>query len=258
MSSVALSYTRHGRSGAPVLLLAGSLGTTGAMWEPQLAELGEAFELIVFDHRGHGASPVPPGPYAVADLGRDVVALLDRLKLERVAYAGLSIGGMVGQWLAVHAPERIQALVLICTAARVPVPELYLERAAAVRAAGTPEVVADAVVQRWFTPRYAAADPELAARHREMIASTPAEGYAGCCEAIAGMDLREEISAITAPTLVVAGAEDQALPPEHGRAIAQAVPDARFELLDPAAHLATVERADEVTRLIHDHLGGSV
>jgi 3-oxoadipate enol-lactonase len=162
------------------LVLGGSLGTTEAMWEPQLAALGEDFDLIAFDHRGHGASPVAPGPYTIADLGLDVVALLDRLGLERVAYCGLSIGGMVGQWLAVNAPERIEALVLICTAARVPTPEGYLDRAAAVREAGTPEGVADAVIARWFTAPFAAAHPELVARHRAMIAATPAEGYAGC------------------------------------------------------------------------------
>ncbi|MGH2868460.1 MAG: 3-oxoadipate enol-lactonase [Solirubrobacteraceae bacterium] len=238
-------------------MLAPSLGATGAMWEPQLAALGDEFDLIAVDHRGHGGSPIAPGPYEIADLGRDVVALLDRLGLERVAYCGLSIGGMIGQWLAVHFPERVRALVLICTAARVPAPAAYRDRAATVREAGTPEAVADVVLARWFTAPYAGAHPELMASFRAMIAATPAEGYAGCCEAIAGLDLRPIIAGITAPTLVIAGAQDLALPPEHGRAIAQAVPGARFELLEPAAHLASVERAAEVTELIHDHLGGS-
>ena len=240
-----------------MLVLAGSLGTTAAMWEPQLTALSDDFDLIAIDHRGHGSSPVPEGPYEIADLGRDVVALLDTLGLERVAYCGLSIGGMVGQWLAAHVPERIEATVLICTAARAPAPEVYLERAATVRGPAGPGGVAGAVVQRWFTPDWARAHPELVARHRAMIAATPAAGYAGCCEAIAAMDLREDLAAIVAPTLVVAGAQDAALPPEHGRAIAEAVAGARFELLDPAAHLASVERAHEVTALIHDHLGGS-
>jgi 3-oxoadipate enol-lactonase len=257
MTAVALNYTRRGRPGAPVLVLAPSLGTTGAMWEPQLAALGEQFDLIAIDHRGHGGSPVASGPHELADLGRDVVALLDRLGLEQVAYCGISIGGMIGQWLAVHVPERVRALVLICTAARVPAPEVYRARAVTVREAGTPEVVADAVVARWFTAPYAGVHGELMASFRAMIAATPAEGYAGCCDAIAAMDLRQEIPGITAPTLVIAGAQDLALPSEHGRAIAQAVPGARFELLEPAAHLASVERADAVTDLIHDHLGGS-
>jgi 3-oxoadipate enol-lactonase len=257
MTAVALNYTRRGRPGAPVLVLAPSLGTTGAMWEPQLAVLGEQFDLIAIDHRGHGGSPVASGPYEMADLGRDVVALLDRLGLERVAYCGISIGGMIGQWLAVHVPERVRALVLICTAARVPAPEVYRARAVTVREAGTPEVVADAVLARWFTTPYAGAHRGLMASFWAMIAATPAEGYAGCCEAIAAMDLRQEIAGITAPTLVIAGAQDLALPSEHGRAITQAVPGARFELLEPAAHLASVERADAVTELIHDHLGGS-
>ena len=215
MSAVELSYTRHGRPGPPVLVLGGSLGTTEAMWEPQLAALGEDFDLIAFDHRGHGASPVAPGPYTIADLGLDVVALLDRLGLERVAYCGLSIGGMVGQWLAVNAPERIEALVLICTAARVPTPEGYLDRAAAVREAGTPEGVADAVIARWFTAPFAAAHPEL-------VGPSPGDD-----RRYAGRGLRR---------LLVAGA--------------------RFELLESAAHLASVERPEAVTALIHDHLGG--
>src|ERR1019366_6780979 len=174
---------------------------------------------IAVDHRGHGGSPVAPGPYAMADLGRDLVALLDRLGLERVAYCGISIGGMIGQWLAVHDPERVRALVLICTAARVPTPEAYRDRAVTVREAGTPEAVADAVLARWFTAPYAGGHRELMANFRAMIAATSAEGYAGCCEAIAGMDLRQEISGITAPTLGIAGAQDLALPSEYGRAI---------------------------------------
>jgi 3-oxoadipate enol-lactonase len=225
-----------------------------AMWDPQWSALGRHARLVRFDHRGHGGSPVPPGPYEIADLGRDVLALLDRLGLELVSYCGLSIGGMVGQWLAVNAPERIERLVLICTAPYLPPASAWTERAAAVRAAGSPKVVADAVIGRWFTAPFAERNAEVVARHRAMIAATPAEGYAACCEAIATFDLRSGLPGVTAATLVIAGAQDPSIPPEHGRAIAAAVPGARFELLDPAAHLASVERADEVTALIAEHL----
>jgi 3-oxoadipate enol-lactonase len=211
--------------------------------------------IVRFDHRGHGRSPVPDGPYEIGDLGRDVIALLDRLGIEGGSYCGLSIGGMVGQWLAINAPERIERLILICTAAYLPeAASVYGERAAAVRSAGTPEVVADAVIARWFTPSWATANPDIVARHRAMIAGTAAEGYAGCCEAIAAFDARAGLGAITAPTLVISGAEDPSIPAAHGRAIADAIPGARFELLDGAAHLASVERPAAVTALIAGHL----
>ncbi len=255
MSAVALHHAADGPRDGPVLLLGGSLGTSLAMWDPQVPPLSAAgYRVIRFDHRGHGGSPVPAGPYEISQLGEDVLALMDRLQIARAAYAGLSIGGMVGQWLAIHAPERVTALVILCSAAHLPPPEPWRERAAAVRAAGSPEVVADAVVGRWFTEPYAAAHPAVVARHRAMIAATDAEGYAGCCEAIAGLDLRAGLPTVTAPTLVVGGAQDPAIPAAHSRAIAAAIPGARLEILDPGAHLASVERADTVSALIADHV----
>jgi 3-oxoadipate enol-lactonase len=256
MIPVDLNCASAGPEGAPVLLLGGSLGTTLQMWDPQVPELSRTHRVICFEHRGHGDSPVPNGPYTIDELGADVVTMLDRLGLERVSYCGLSIGGMVGQWLAINAPERIDRLILLCTAPYLPPASAWHERAAAVREAGTPEVVADAVLGRWFTPQYAAAHGEVVARYRAMICSIDPEGYAGCCEAIAAMDLRAGLAAITAPTLVISGAQDPSIPPSHGEAIADAVPGARFELLDPGAHLASVERAEVVTPLIAEHLAG--
>ncbi len=237
-----------------MLVLGGSLGTTLAMWEPQLPALSRTHRVVRVDHRGHGGSPVPAGPYAIDDLGADVLALLDHLGVDRAAYVGLSIGGMVGQWLAVNAPQRITALGLLCTTARMESPDPWHERAARVREAGTPAVIADAVVERWFTDRYAVSRPDIVARHRAMVAGTDPEGYAGCCEAVAGLDLGAELPGVRAPTLVLSGAQDAAIPAAHGRAIAAAIPGARFELLDPAAHLASVERAEAITTLIAEHL----
>ena len=197
MIPVDLNCSASGPDDAPVLLLGGSLGTTLEMWDPQVPELSATHRVIRFDHRGHGGSPVPTGPYTIGDLGADVVTMIDRLDLARVSYCGLSIGGMVGQWLAINAPERIDRLILICTSAYLPPSESWHERAAAVRAAGTPGVVADAVLGRWFTPAYAASHPDIVARYRAMIAGIDAEGYAGCCEAIAGMDLRGGLPGIT-------------------------------------------------------------
>ena len=248
--AVKLHHALDGAVDGPPLLLGGSLGTTLEMWEPQLAALEPIAQLVRFDHRGHGRSPVPAGPYGIDDLGGDVLRLMDDLELERASYCGLSIGGMVGQWLAVNAPERLDRLILICTSAFLPPADPWLERAAAVRSAGTTEAIADTVVGRWFTEPFAGTHPDTVARHRAMIAVTDPGGYAACCEAIAAMDLRAGLPSVTIPTLVLSGAQDPSIPPSHGRSIADLIRGSRYELLDPAAHLATVERADAVNELI--------
>ncbi len=242
-----------GPEDAPVLLMGSSLGTSLHMWDSQLA-LAERLRIVRHDHRGHGRSPVPPGPYEIADLGRDVLELMDALEIERASYCGLSIGGMVGMWLGANAPERIERLVLICTSAHLPPAEGWAERAAKVRAAGTVEVVADAVVARWLTPAYAEEHPELVAELRAMLVATDPEGYASACGAIERMDLRDQLGRIAAPTLVISGAGDEATPPEHQELIAASIPGARLETVDPAAHLAAVERPALVIERIAAHL----
>jgi 3-oxoadipate enol-lactonase len=217
--------------------------------------VGRRFRLVRFDHRGHGRSPVPPGPYEIEDLARDVLALFDALEIERASYCGLSIGGMVGMWLGANAAERIERLVLLCTSAHLPPASGWQERAAAVREAGTVEVIADAVVERWLTPGFAAEHPELRAELRAMLVATDPEGYAASCGAIERMDLRAELARISAPTLVVSGADDPATPPEHQALIAEAIPGARLATVAPAAHLAAVERPDAVNELIATHVG---
>jgi 3-oxoadipate enol-lactonase len=251
-----LHHDSTGDESAPVLVLGCSLGTSVAMWEPQVSPLAEHLRVIRYDHRGHGASPVPAGPNEIEDLGRDVLALMDRLGVERASVGGVSLGGMVAMWLGAHAPDRVDALVLCCTSAHMPPASAWAERAAKVRAAGTTEVVADAVVERWLTPGFAAAHPETQAWLRSMLLATDPEGYAACCGAIERMDLRAALPAIAAPTLVMSGADDQAAPPEHQRALAEAIPSARLETLAPAAHIASVEQADEATGLMLGHLLG--
>ena len=246
---VELNYELGGREGAPVVAFTGSLGTDLTMWGPQSDRLGERFRTLRYDTRGHGASPVPPGPYAMDDLGSDLVALLDRLGIERVSLCGLSIGGMVSMWVAAHAPERVDRLVLCCTSAQLGPPETWRERAATVRAEGV-GAIAETVLGRWFTAPFAAAHPEVIERMRGMLTATSPEGYAGCCEAIAAMDLRPDLPSVRAPTLVVAAEEDPSIPPEHGRRIAELIPGARFEVISPAAHIATIERPDLTTAMI--------
>ncbi|HEU0317194.1 MAG TPA: 3-oxoadipate enol-lactonase [Solirubrobacteraceae bacterium] len=242
---------------ASVLVLGNSLGTTAAMWEPVVPALAAHRCLVRYDHRGQGASPAPPGPYAIADLGRDVVALLDRLEIDRAAYCGVSLGAMVGLWLAAHAPDRIEALVVCSGSAHLGNPAAWVERAEAVRAAGSTAPIADAVVGRWLTPGFAARRPDVADRLRAMVLASPPAGYAGCCGALERLDLRAELARITAPTLVIAGAQDTSIPPDHGRAIAAAVPGARFELLSPAAHIPMAECPGTVAALILRHLGAT-
>lgn len=256
MTALLLHHDDRGpRDGVPVLL-AGSLGTNHAMWGPQVAGLtARGARTIAYDQRGHGASPAPPGPYAIADLGADALALMDHLGIERAAFVGLSIGGMVGQWLAANAPGRIASLVLSCTTSHMASPTPWHERASTVRAAGTVGVIADAVVARWLTPAWAAEHPEAVSTLKAMLAGQRPDGYAACCEAIADLDERDDLRRIVAPTLVIGGAQDAAIPDEHQRAIAAAVAGARLEILDPGAHVVSVERAAAVTDLIADHLG---
>ena len=259
MTATTLFQRTTGPLGARTLLLGGSLGSNLDMWRPQLPALTDATQpagplrVVRFDHRGHGGSPAPTGPYTIEELGRDTLALLDRLGIERASYCGLSLGGMVGMWLAANAPDRIDRLVLICTAAHLPPAGSWLARAEQVRTGGMPSV-ADAVLGRWFTPRFRAALPARVAPYRAMIAATPAEGYAGCCEAISTMDLLADLPRIVAPTLVIAGADDPATPPEHGERIHAGIAGSRLVVVPSAAHLANVEQPDAITHLILDHL----
>jgi 3-oxoadipate enol-lactonase len=238
---------------APALVLSNSLGTDMRMWDPQVEALSRRFRLVRYDTRGHGRSPVPAGPYTLAELGQDVLALLDRLEIERASLCGVSLGGMTGMWLGAHAADRIDRLVLCSTAAFLPPADAWAQRAADVRAAGSTEVVADAVLSRWLTPAGAAADPERLAWLRAMLVATPAEGYAACCGVIEQLDVRDALASIHAPTLAVAGAEDPATPAPHLQKIAAAIPGARLEVLDGAAHLPNLERAEELNRLVAEH-----
>lgn len=255
--TVRVHHRLEGPEDAPLVVLSNSLGTTHAMWDRQAEALSARFRVLRYDTRGHGDSPVPPGPYSMADLGGDVIELLDGLGLERASFCGLSIGGMTGLWLAVNAPERLDRLVLCSTTAHLPPRDAWLERAALVRAEGT-AAVADSVLGRWFTPGFAEHEPAAVGRVREMLLSTPAEGYAACCEAIAEHDLRAELGGITAPTLVIAGEDDPATPPEHGRRLEGGIPGARLLVVPDARHLANVEQPEAITRAIDGHLGAEV
>jgi 3-oxoadipate enol-lactonase len=242
-----------GPPGAPVLVLGNSLGTSAGVWDRQVREFGQQFRLLRFELPGHGGSAAPPGPYSISGLGAGVLALLDSLSVDRAGYCGISLGGMIGIWLAAHAPDRIAALGLVCTSAYLPPASAWLDRAEQVRAAGMSSV-SGPVITRWFTPRYAAQAPAIVDSFRAEFERTDPVGYAGCCAAVAGMDQRATLPVISAPTLVLAGAADPATPPAHGEFIAAGIPGARLEVIPGAAHLAAVSAPAQVTGALHAHL----
>ena len=246
----------EGPEDAPVVLLSNSLGATLEMWDPQVPALTERYRVIRYDTRGHGRSPSPQGDSTVDDLADDVLALLDRLQVQRAHVVGLSIGGMTGLRLAVRDPDRVDRLAVLCSSAHTGNPDAWRERAATARTQGT-AALADAVVGRWFTPGWSAEHPEFVARMRQTIADTDDEGYASCCAAVGAMDQRADLASITAPTLVVSGADDPALPPEHQAAIAAGIPGAELLTVAPAAHIANVEQPQAVTDALLAHLGGT-
>ena len=248
--TVSLNHVVEGPADAPTLVLLNSLGTDLRMWDAQAAALRDEFRIVRCDARGHGGSPMVDEPWTLDDLGGDVLALLDSLAIERAAVAGVSLGGATAVWIAAHAPERVTSLVACFTSAFFGEPNPWLTRAATVRAEGV-AAVSEGVLGRWFTD---AIDPEVRARMKTMLEATPADGYAAATEVVAHLDLRNDLAAITAPTLVVSGAEDVATPPDQGHALAAGIADAEFVVLEDAAHLGNVERPDAVTDLIRVHL----
>ncbi|CCQ15965.1 3-oxoadipate enol-lactone hydrolase/4-carboxymuconolactone decarboxylase [Rhodococcus sp. AW25M09] len=256
--TVALAHERtegpHPDSDTVVLI--GSLGSDRSMWNPQVGSLSASAHVLAVDIRGHGQSPVPAGPYSIAELAQDVLTLLDSLALVRVHVVGLSIGGAIAQWIAIHRPERVRTLTLLCTSAKFGEPTQWTDRAATVRASGT-SALADVALTRWFTAELLARDSDLAERHRRMIADTPDEGYAACCEALSQWDSRADLTRISAPTLVLAGLQDPATTPEDLLVIADGIAGSTYRVLDPAAHLANVEQAGPVTAAIATHIGST-
>jgi 3-oxoadipate enol-lactonase len=240
-----IHYRFDGPEDAPVLVLSNSLGTDVGMWEAQMPAFTERFRVLRYDSRGHGHSTVTPGPYGIGHLGRDVIALLDALGIERVHFCGLSMGGMVGIWLGVNAGERADKLVLCNTAALIGPPELWNTRIQNVRKGGM-EAIASAVIERWFTAAFRSRAPEAVEKVRRMLVATPAEGYIACCAAVRDMDQRDALSGIRSPTLVIAGTHDAATPPADGRFIADRIQGARCVELN-AAHLSNIEVPERFT-----------
>jgi len=242
----------EGPDRAPVLMLSNSLGTNLHMWDEQVAPFTAHFRLLRYDRRGHGKSGAPKGPYSMQRFGGDVIAVLDALNVAKVNWCGLSMGGMVGQWLGGNAGHRIDKLILSNTASYYPDKSAWEGRLKTARESGL-AAMADATMERWFTKGFRERSPQAIAKMREMFAATPLEGYCGCSEAIRDMDLRPLHAKIAAPTLVIAGRHDAATPLEGNEFIKAHIPNAQIAVLD-AAHIANVEQpkayADTVLKFL--------
>jgi 3-oxoadipate enol-lactonase len=239
----------------PWLLLAHSLATDLTLWDDQMPMLTRRFKVMRFDLRGHGGSSAPDIPYDFGMLTADVLGLMDALGIERCSFMGISLGGMISQCLALAAPERIDRLVLVSTTSAYPpaAKAIWAERIAAVRASGMEPLVAP-TLERWFTPPYREAHPNVMARIGNLVRTTPATGYIGCGHAIPTLDITARLREIRCPTLVIAGSEDAGTPPAMGKTIADQVPGARFELIPSASHLCNVERANVFNGLLAEYL----
>lgn len=239
-----------GPSSAPTLLFSNSLTCDLTMWDAQAEALSECFRIIRYDGRGQGSSLTTPGPYSIGQLGRDALGILDSLDIESTLFCGLSMGGMVGMWLLTHAPERITAAVLSNTSAHMGPPSLWDGRIALARSGGM-EAVEEPTLTRWFPAAVHASKPEVVGRMRPAIRNTPVDGYVACCEAIRDMDQRDNIGAITRPTLVVIGTNDVATTPAMGRHIHDAITGSRLREIE-TGHIAAVERPEEFNGILLD------
>jgi 3-oxoadipate enol-lactonase len=237
-----LHYQLDGPLDAPVLVLSNSLGTDLHMWDAQIAAFTEHFRVLRFDTRGHGKSLVTPGPYSIEQLGRDVLALLDALHIERAHFCGLSMGGLIGQWLGINAGDRLLKLVVCNTSAKIGDPSVWNPRIETVLRDGAAAMVAlrDASIARWFTPDFAATNPAVASHITDMLAATSPEGYAANCAAVRDADFRDQLASIKVPLLVIAGTEDAVTSPAGSHFIQEHVAGAEYAEFH-AAHLSNVQ-----------------
>jgi 3-oxoadipate enol-lactonase len=241
-----IHYALEGHNGSPVLVFSNSLGSNFSMWDPQAREFAKNFRILRSDTRGHGQSSPTPGPYSIEQLSKDVLTMLDTLKLDHVNFCGLSMGGMIGMWLGANAPDKLNKLVLCNTGATIGNAEGWNTRIETVRKSSM-KSISSAVLDRWFTPAFRAKAPATISNTQKMLEAVNPEGYASCCAAIRDFDFRAELGRIRVPTLVIAGAHDPATPPADGRFIAEHVPGARYVELN-AAHLSNLEAEDQFNK----------
>jgi 3-oxoadipate enol-lactonase len=251
-----ISYDITGPAGAPVVLMAHSIGTTRELWERQLTALVARYRVVRYDARGHGRSSAPAGEYSLDQLGRDAIAVLDAAGVARAHVLGLSLGGLTAMWLGLHAPERVERLVLANTAARIGTRDRWIERIAQVRGGGMDAVV-DLAIGRWFSEAFRARAGDTVSAFRRLLLGCSPVGYAGCCAVLRDVDLREEIARIAAPALIIAGTEDQATTLADAELMRTRISGARLVTL-PAAHLSNVEQPEAFTRAVLEFLEADV
>ncbi|HXW16811.1 MAG TPA: 3-oxoadipate enol-lactonase [Candidatus Acidoferrales bacterium] len=247
-----VNYALSGPDGAAVVIFSNSLGANFSMWDPQMPLLEKRYRVVRYDTRGEGLTSVLPGPYRIEQLGDDVLRLMDFLGVARAHFCGLSMGGMVGMWLGLNAPNRLDKLVLCNTAPKIGNADGWNTRIETVRRGGMKSVAAT-VCERWFTPAFRASSPEVFARVQHMIESMPPDGYAACCAAVRDFDERKRVAEIRAPALVIAGSQDAATPAADGRDLAEKIPGARYVELE-ASHLSNIEAAENFTAALLDFL----
>jgi 3-oxoadipate enol-lactonase len=247
-----LYYEVSGNPDGTVLVLANSLGSNLHMWDQVLPSLESRHRVLRYDMRGHGESSIAPEPFTIEELGRDVLRLLDEVEADRASVCGLSLGGVVALWLGIHAPERLHRLIFANTAARIGSREMWEQRITTVRDTGM-SPLAVATLERWFTPTYRARHPREMEQIREMIAATDPRGYLACCAALRDADLRAQIGAVGAASLVITGTHDPATPPSDGQALHAALRKSRYLELD-SSHLSAWECADEFAEAVVQHL----
>lgn len=253
VNGIVLHHQVLGQADGPALVFINSLGSDFRIWQDVMPAFTDRFRVVLYDKRGHGLSDAPPAPYTIDDHTDDLLALLDHLKIDKAALVGLSVGGMIAQRMAVRVSERVQALTLCCTAARIGTPELWAERISSVEIGGI-EPIADNVLQRWFTPLFRKTHADEVAGWRNMLVRTPDHGYAGTCAAIRDADLRPDAARIKAPTLCVAGDQDGSTPADVVKGTADLITGARFALIDGAGHIPCVEKPAVLSQLISQHL----
>ncbi len=253
-----INYEISGKEGAPLVVLSHSLGSSLVMWGPQMESLRAHFRVLRYDTRGHGGTDSPAGSYTLEMLGEDAIALLDALKIQRFHFVGLSLGGMIGQYLGLNHPARLRSLVLCSTAASLP-PEaqpLWAERIETARVKGLQALVA-ATLERWFTAPYLQKNPPMLGIIRRQFLETPPEGFIGCCEAIRRLNYADRLPDIKTPTLILVGEDDPGTPVSASQAIREKVPGSKLTILPAAKHLANIEKAEAFNSALISFLRGA-
>lgn len=254
-NGIVLHVRLTGPADGTPLVFSNSLGSDFRIWDEVVERLAGRYRILLYDKRGHGLSDAPHGPYTIDDHTDDLLALLDHFNIVSAAIVGLSVGGMVAQRLAVRAPERITALVLCGSAARIGSQEGWANRIGAVERGGIASV-AESILELWFTAYFRQRRANDLAGWRNMLVRTPADGYVATCATVRDADLRANAARIAAPVLCVAGDQDGSTPPDLVRATAQLIPGARFVLIKDAGHIPCVEQPEALAKLIQEHLEG--